>query len=215
MPQISRVSVAVLAVLFLGVMSCDAPTSTAPEVRDVPRLSSDADTDSDSDSDDDDDSDVTHVARGEGRYLIANAFDSKFDFVARQFANGRVAGTFRESLLLDGLTVDFEGKVICLAFDLTNRRAWIGAVITRNRSTHPSFQQAVHQPGEDVWFRVVDYGRNGEPQPDRRTFLGFENTPGIPTSQIYCDLRIWPDGDARTWPVTKGDIAVIQGEDDD
>jgi hypothetical protein len=60
-----------------------------------------------------------------------------------------------------------------------------------------------------VWFRVVDYGEGGKAsQPDRTTFLGFENNPDIKTSEQYCAVRIWPQDDARTWPVTAGNIQV-------
>jgi hypothetical protein len=44
--------------------------------------------------------------------------------------------------------------------------------------------------------------------PDRSTFVGFENTPDIPTSAFYCALRPWPADDARTWPQTAGNIQV-------
>ena len=45
--------------------------------------------------------------------------------------------------------------------------------------------------------------------PDRSTFLGFEMPPpGIVTSEEYCQLQIWPDDDARTWPVEHGEIRI-------
>jgi hypothetical protein len=43
---------------------------------------------------------------------------------------------------------------------------------------------------------------------DRTTFMGFEGGGGIITSEEYCDLQIWPDENARTSPVTQGDIQV-------
>lgn len=145
---------------------------------------------------------------GGGRYLVGTAFDIQFAYTAKQHANGRVQGEFHERLILDGELVAFRGDVTCMAVDPVNHRAWIGAVITENSSTHPDFQQWFHQPGEDVWFRVVDYGEGGDSPPDRKTFMGFENTPGIPTSAAYCEMKIWPAGDARTWPVTSGNIQV-------
>ena len=63
------------------------------------------------------------------------------------------------------------------------------------------------QPGRDVWFRVLDSGE-GQSEPDRTTFLGFEGDADIITSQEYCDLAIWPDDNARTSPVTEGNIQV-------
>lgn len=145
---------------------------------------------------------------GGGHYFLQNAFDVQFAYTAKERADGTVQGEFHESLLLDGETVAFRGDVICMAVDAVNHRAWIGAVITENTSTHPSFQQWYHQPGEDVWFRVVDYGEGSDAPPDRKTFMGFENTPGIPSSEVYCQLQIWPADDARTWPVTEGNIQV-------
>ena len=62
--------------------------------------------------------------------------------------------------------------------------------------------------GEDVWFRLVDYGEGSAAPADRKTFMGFENTPGIPTSEVYCQLQIWPADDARTWPVTEWNVQV-------
>ena len=145
---------------------------------------------------------------GGGHYFLQNAFDVQFAYTAKQHANGRVQGEFHESLVVAGETVAFRGDVTCMAVDPVNHRAWIGAVITENTSTHPDFQQWYHQPGEDVWFRVVDYGEGSNAPPDRKTFMGFENTPGIPTSEVYCQLQIWPADDARTWPVTAGNIQV-------
>jgi hypothetical protein len=52
---------------------------------------------------------------------------------------------------------------------------------------------------------VPDLGDN-ETEPDRSTFLGFEGV--IVTSEEYCQLQIWPDDNARTWPVNKGNIVL-------
>ena len=85
--------------------------------------------------------------------------------------------------------------------DRPRRRAWIGGVITKNRSTHPSFMTTRHQVGHDIWFRVVDYGSIHSTVSDRTTFVGFEGDAGFPTSQSYCDGMPWPDNDERTWEV--------------
>jgi hypothetical protein len=92
--------------------------------------------------------------------------------------------------------------------DPINRRAWIGGVITENLSEHPSFQTARHQPGHDIWFRVLDTGEGADAPPDRTTFTGFEGDLEIPTSAAYCAMQPWAEGDARTWPVTGGNIQV-------
>lgn len=55
--------------------------------------------------------------------------------------------------------------------------------------------------GEDASFRVLD-----SPNGDRSTAMGFVGA--IPSSQAYCDMQIWPDGNARTHPVTNGQITL-------
>ena len=54
---------------------------------------------------------------------------------------------------------------------------------------------------------VLDLG-NGQADPDRSTFMGFEGGGGILTSDEYCAAKIWPDGNARTWPVVHGNIVI-------
>jgi hypothetical protein len=152
---------------------------------------------------------------GGGHYLFQNTFDVQFAYTAKQHANGRVQGEFHQSFMAEGELIAFRGDVICMALDPVHHRAWIGAVITENTSTHPQFQEWYHQPGEDVWFRVVDYGEGSDDPPDRTTFMGFENTPMIPSSEIYCQMQIWPQDDARTWPVTAGNIKVRPSEEEE
>ncbi|HEX9738229.1 MAG TPA: hypothetical protein VGA91_03280, partial [Candidatus Limnocylindria bacterium] len=59
----------------------------------------------------------------------------------------------------------------------------------------------------DAWFRVLDTGPASAGDPDRSTFMGFKNEE-IETSEQYCALRIWPEGNARTHPVTAGNIGI-------
>jgi hypothetical protein len=152
---------------------------------------------------------IAASAGGHGHYLLQATYDVTFAFNAIELTNGKVLGHFHQSLERPTGTIDFRGRVTCLAFDQANHRAWIGAVITKNESTDPAFTRDLNQPGHDVWFRVVDYGEGqNAAQPDRSTFMGFEDTPGIPTSAFYCALKPWPEGDARTWPVTSGNIEV-------
>ncbi len=91
--------------------------------------------------------------------------------------------------------------------DPVNHRAWIGGVVTANRSTDPDVLTDIHEPGDDVWFRVLDSGEDHEVV-DRTSFFGFKGAAGIQTSAEYCEVTIWPDNDARTWPVTSGNISV-------
>lgn len=123
--------------------------------------------------------------------------------------DGTATGPFRFSVVFDGDLVEFHGRTTCLTVDPVNSRAWVGGVITENNSTHPFFTQDINQPGRDIWFRAVDYGEGeGAPQMDRTTFVGFEGNGGIETSREYCDVQVWPEGDARTGPVTQGNVQV-------
>jgi hypothetical protein len=136
-----------------------------------------------------------------------------FGFAVVQLNGFDAAGHFRIRTDIGGLIVDFAGRATCMAVDPVNRRGWIGGVVTRNKSTHPSFTTPIHQVGRDVWFRFVDYG-NGGAQPDRSSFFGFEGAAGIITSEEYCQARIWPGPptdvvDARTNPLTEGNLRVI------
>lgn len=151
----------------------------------------------------------TIAATGGGAYLFQGVVEVKFAFSAIQHADGKAVGRFHQKFDNGGLAVDFSGAVTCMAVDPVLHHAWIGGVITKNESTDPSVTGGIFEPGHDVWFRVVDYGEgaNGS-QPDRTTFLGFENNPTIKSSAQYCAERPWPEGDARTWPVVSGNIQV-------
>jgi hypothetical protein len=177
-----------LSVLLLGTMMA-AIVCVTPAVIAAPPSSSNIET----------------CASGGGHYLVGGSLDVQFAFSAVQFRDGHVAGSFHDRTN-DGLgLVDFDADVTCLAVDPDLGRAWIGGVITANRSTSPDFTDAVHQPGHDIWFRVLDSGREADEQ-DRRTFVGFEGA--IPSSAAYCATRPWAPDNARTWPVTRGNISV-------
>jgi hypothetical protein len=137
-----------------------------------------------------------------------------FAFGAVQFNHFHAIGALYFRTILDGELIEFAGRATCVAIDAENDRAWIGGVVTRNRSTHPSFTQPIHDAGRDIWFRVVDYGEGRRAtQADRTTFVGFEGSAGIITSIEYCQAKLWPGPpedvvDARTGPLTKGNIQV-------
>ena len=196
MRSVPRALASFVVIPIVAAVGCDTPTVPVPPEPPAARLSPSGD------------NGIVLSSSGGGHYLLQNTFDVQFAYTAKQQADGTVQGEFHESLVADGETIAFRGDVICMALDPVNHRAWIGAVITENTSTDPGFQQWYHQPGEDVWFRVVDYGEGSDAPPDRKTFMGFENTPGIPSSEVYCQLQIWPADDARTWPVTAGNIQV-------
>jgi hypothetical protein len=149
------------------------------------------------------------VAAGAGHYALLEALDAEFAFLAVQIGKSKAFGFLRHRTEDATGTIDFDGAVTCLAVDSANNRAWIGGVITANRSTSPAFLQPQHQVGHDIWFRVLDNGHD-EANPDRTTFVGFE-TLEIPSSEVYCQIKIWPDvpvPNARTWRVTSGDLIV-------
>jgi hypothetical protein len=148
-------------------------------------------------------------ATGGGKYLFQGVVEVNFAFGAIQKADGKALGRFHQKFVNGDFLVDVAGEVTCMAVDPVKHRAWIGGVITRNASTDPSLTGEIFQPGHDVWFRVVDYGEGSQSsQPDRTTFLGFENNPTTKSSEQYCAEKLWPEGDLRTWPVVAGNIQV-------
>jgi hypothetical protein len=150
------------------------------------------------------------ASAGGGHYTITRpdgTFVMQFGYSAVVHGDGRATGQLHHRGFFQGQFVEFFGEVTCLAVDPANHRAWIGGVITENGSEHPGFQTPVHQPGHDIWFRVLDADADEDlsGEPDRTTFVGFEGD--IPSSEAYCRDRIWPDGNARTWPV-QGNVSV-------
>jgi len=146
-------------------------------------------------------------ATGGGHYALG-ALNIRFSFSAVA-AGSQFAGRFHQSLTLDGELVEFHGRVTCVSVDGVNGRAWVGGVITDNRSEAAAFQTARHQAGRDIWFRVLDSGEGGAAGPDRTTFLGFEGDAGFDTSVAYCAGQPWPDNNERTNAVTQGNIQVM------
>lgn len=160
-----------------------------------------------------DDSDL--VVKGAGKYLLTTGGGSEIEVKFALHADrddGEASGRFRQKFDFGGFPIEFHGDVTCLAVDPANGRVWVGAVITQNLSVHPGFIGDIHQPGKDVWFRVLDTGKHSE-EADRTTFLGFEGAGGIITSAEYCEAQIWPDDNERTHPVTHGKIKLTLDDD--
>lgn len=148
-------------------------------------------------------------ARATGGGHFDAGVDVQFGFSAVQTGPGMAArGHMRFSTALGGEAIEFHGVTTCMAVDPIEGRAWIGGVITQNNSTHPSFSTEIHEPGHDIWFRVLDSGEGSDADADRTTFVGFEGGAGIPTSEAYCQMQIWPDDNARTSPLFAGNIQV-------
>ena len=150
------------------------------------------------------------ASAGGGKYTVVSASgdlaEMEFGYGAVVATNGRARGQLFHVGTFQGETIEFLGEVTCLAVDAVKHRAWIGGVITKNLSTHPTYRDSVWaQPGEDIWFRVLDADPLETGEPDRTTFVGFEGS--IPSSEAYCRDRMWPEGNARTWPVL-GNVVV-------
>jgi hypothetical protein len=144
---------------------------------------------------------VAEKVTGGGQFVHPVFGTVTFGFVAIRHADGSVSGQFHQNQ--HDLGFKYKGDVTCFATDPDNHRAWIGGVLTGSNDPDP-----VTEVGDDAWFRVLDLGE-GQSPPDRSTFMGFEQPPpGIVTSEEYCQLRIWPEGDARTWPVVSGNIVI-------
>ena len=135
---------------------------------------------------------------GGGSFLFAGTIPMQFGFSAVVGADGSAAGAFHHFYTDDVGTYEFWGRVTCLTYDATNHRAWIGGVLTKVQSTDPDVGLAA---GDDAWFRVLD-----SPDGDRSTAMGFVGI--FPSSAEYCRLQPWPDGNARTHPVTSGQITL-------
>lgn len=154
---------------------------------------------------------VSATATGGGDFLVTlgSGFQGEFAFSGvQQEPDASATGHFRFSLVFLGELLEFHARTTCMTVDAENGRAWFGGVITQNNSTHPAWLTDVHEPGDDIWFRVVDYGEGGGDPSDRTTFVGFAGNAGIITSEEYCEERIWPAGDERTWEVVAGNLQV-------
>ena len=187
-------SMAVAALSSLGCEPLTAPRALLPG--DLPDLSNG----------------VVMSATGGGIVDLSSAAvtvgNESFAFSAVLKGDGSAGGQFHSAREADGHLIAFSGDVTCLYVDAANHRAWIGGIITENSSTHPLFLTNVHEVGDDVWFRVVDYGESANDATDRSTVYGFAGAAGILTSVDYCTQRPWPAADARTFPLGAGNIQV-------
>lgn len=146
---------------------------------------------------------------GIGQAQLPPGFSAlEFAYFATQRRDGSGLGAFRYRWESASGITDIRGRVTCVSFDAALGRAWIGGIITQNNSTNPAVQTAIHQPGRDAWFRVVDNGEGPHATPDRTTVIGFEGAAGIATSAQYCSTRPWAANDANTWEVIEGNIQV-------
>jgi hypothetical protein len=139
---------------------------------------------------------------GGGSFLFLGASPNipmQFSFAAVAHKDGSASGSFHHFYVSDGLSYEFWGEVTCVTFDAAHpERAWIGGVLTKVSSTDPDVGLFA---GDDAWFRVLD-----SPDGDRSTSMGFVGA--IESSEAYCAMQIWPDDNARTHPVTEGQIKV-------
>lgn len=137
---------------------------------------------------------------GGGKFISPDFGSVTFAFLATRDKDGTVSGAFFQDQHDQGFT--YAGKVTCFAIDREKGRAWIAGDLTF--SNDPSEITGVR---DDVWFRVLDVGK-GSDRADRSTFMGFEGSAGIATSDDYCKAKLWAPQNARTWRVVKGDIVI-------
>jgi hypothetical protein len=190
MRSIAATFVLSLAVTVAGCESPVSPAAKGPATSEAGSLDSQG---------------VQFRATGGGTYTIPGDIELKFAFSALRLPNGRAEGNFLHRGFAEGLLIHFKAEVTCMSVDAVNHRAWIGGVITENRSTHPQFTTTVHQVGHDIWFRVQDNDATGPTTtPDVTTIVGFE-MPTIPSSQFYCDTMPWRSN--NVWPV-QGNVTV-------
>lgn len=130
------------------------------------------------------------LAWGHGQAILS-AGPQDVSFFAVKGPFGRATGWFRHYIPTATGTIDFTGIVTCLSVDAAQGRAWIAGKVLKNNSTRPGFMTDIHEPGDDIWFRVLDGGWRPSDPPDLTTIPGFEGGAGIITSQQYCDQRPW------------------------
>jgi hypothetical protein len=135
---------------------------------------------------------------GGGWFLFASTIPMQFGFSAVVRPDGSAVGSFHHFYTDDVGDYEFWGTLTCLTYDAAAGRAWIGGVLTKVASTDPDVGLAA---GDDAWFRVLD-----SPDGDRSTAMGFVGI--FPSSAEYCRQQPWPDGNARTHPVTSGQITL-------
>jgi hypothetical protein len=135
---------------------------------------------------------------GGGSFLFAGSIPMQFGFSAVVLGDGSATGSFHHAYSDGTFSYELKGTLTCLAYDAATGRAWIGGVLTKVKSDDPAPGIA---PGDDAWFRVLD-----SPDGDRSTTMGFVGA--IESSAAYCAMQIWPDANARTHPVTEGQITI-------
>jgi hypothetical protein len=138
------------------------------------------------------------TASGGGSFLFGAAIPMQFGFAAVAHGNGSASGSFHHAYSDGTFSYQLWGTVTCLTHDAAAGRAWIGGVLTKIRTDDPAPGIG---PGDDAWFRVLD-----APDGDRSTSMGFVGA--IESSAAYCAMQIWPDDNARTHPVTEGQITL-------
>jgi hypothetical protein len=157
---------------------------------------------------------VTARASGGGHFHNpAFGVDVQFAFTAVQRdPSGDATGNFHFSATsLTGQAIDVHGSITCVTTDPENpRRAWMGGVITKNKSEHPVFTGETSQVGRDAWFRVVDYGEGANAtQADRATMIFFEPAGGFTSAEGFCQSQLWFPDDRLTNALLNGNIQVI------
>jgi hypothetical protein len=142
---------------------------------------------------------VQESVTGGGQFFHPDFGTVTLAFTAIRHRDGSVSGRWQQNQFDVGFA--YKGDVTCFAVDPVNHRAWIGGIITGSNDPDP-----LTAVGKDAWFRVLDLGDS--PDPDRSTFLGFQGSAGIETSEEYCAARLWAPENARTWPLEHGNLVI-------
>jgi hypothetical protein len=135
---------------------------------------------------------------GGGSILFGGSIPMQFGFSAVVLPDSSATGSFHHAYTDDVGSYQFFGTLTCLSYDAVEGRAWIGGVLTNVITNDPDVGLA---PGDEAWFRVLD-----SPDGDRSTAMGFVGA--IPSSAEYCATQPWPADNARTHPVTSGQITL-------
>jgi hypothetical protein len=112
---------------------------------------------------------------------------------AKRHIDGTAKGTFSHFIITSTGTIDVTAEVTCVTTDVAAGRAWVGGRVLTNNSTRPDFMTSIHEPGDEVWFRVADNGEGSDAPADRSTSPGFEGALGFITSAEYCATMPWPN----------------------
>ena len=102
---------------------------------------------------------------GSGTYALLGTTPTTFEYGAVAQPNGGAGGHLFVSTVFQGFAIEFEGDVTCVTVDPANHRAWIGGVITANRSAHPRSRRRERRSGTTSGSALSTTARAPPPRP--------------------------------------------------